>query len=127
MTQASSIVNSANAAWNEAFNSGDAKKVASMYAENATLSPGNGQTLTGRSEIENLFRSFIEAGVYEHTLETLSAGGDDNVIFQVARWGAKVKGENGQVSQLGGITMNTMQKDASGNWVSHAHVWNAAQ
>lgn len=127
MSEPSSILNSANAAWNEAFNSGDAKKVASLYAENATLSPGNGQTLTGRSEIENLFRSFMEAGVYEHTLETVSAGGDDNVIFQVARWGAKVKGENGQVSQLGGITTNTMQKDASGNWLSHVHVWNAAQ
>jgi uncharacterized protein (TIGR02246 family) len=127
MSETSSILNAANAAWNAAFNSGDTQKLASFYAENATLSPGNGQTLNGRGEIENLFRSFVEAGVYEHTLETVSAGGDDKVIFQVAKWGAKVKGENGQVTQLGGITMNTLEKDASGNWLTRAHVWNAAQ
>ena len=127
MSEISSIVNTANAAWNEAFNSGDASKLASKYAENATLSPGNGQTLKGRNEIENLFKGFIDAGLYEHTLQTLEAGGDENVIFQVAKWGAKAKNADGEVTEYGGITMNTMKKDGNGNWLTHAHVWNAAQ
>src|SRR5690349_21572978 len=34
------MVQKANAAWDKTFNSGDAKKLASLYDENAVVSPG---------------------------------------------------------------------------------------
>lgn len=127
MKEFSSIVTSANEAWNAAFNSGDMQKLASFYAENATLSPGNGQTMSGREAIANLFQSFIDAGVHGHRLETVEVGGDENALFQIAKWSAKGAPANGVAPEFGGITMNVMKKDANGNWLTHAHVWNAAQ
>ncbi|HYG31847.1 MAG TPA: SgcJ/EcaC family oxidoreductase [Methylophilaceae bacterium] len=125
MTQLLSIATAANAAWNDAFNSRDIEKLAGFYAENATLSPGNGQALTGREAIAGLFRSFIEAGVHGHSLETIEVGGDGNTIFQVARWSAKGAPVDGVAPEFGGITMNVLEKDANGNWLTRAHVWNA--
>jgi ketosteroid isomerase-like protein len=55
-----SIIEAANAEWNKALNSGNVKGLAALYTENAILSPGNGVTLVGRAEIENLFRGFVD-------------------------------------------------------------------
>ena len=121
------IVTELNDAWNEAFNSGDIDKLTSMYAENATLSPGNGEVLSSHKEIAALFNSFIEAGVNQHTLEVLEVDGNDTNLFQVARWRAKGAESNGETPKFGGITMSVLEKDASGQWKTRAHVWNAAQ
>ena len=59
---AQTTVEALNNTWNKAFNNSDASSLASLYAENAVLSPGNGKVLTGRAEIQNLFKSFFEAG-----------------------------------------------------------------
>ena len=126
MNNFQSITTTANEAWNEAFNSGNVEKLVTFYADNATLSPGNGQALVGRDAIANLFKSFIDAGVHAHTLETLETGGDENTVFQVAKWSAKGAPANGAEPEFGGITMNVLEKDAEGKWVTRAHVWNAA-
>ncbi|HQN65434.1 MAG TPA: SgcJ/EcaC family oxidoreductase [Methylophilus sp.] len=127
MEQLLAIVLSANMAWNAALNSGDVKQLASLYAEDATLSPGDGKTLKGRSAIEGLFKGFVEAGVHDHTLETVEVGGTGNTIYQVAKWSAKGATANGVTPMFGGITMNVLEKDVSGKWQTRAHVWNAGQ
>ena len=45
-----SIIETANAEWNKALNSGNAKGLAELYAENAILSPGNGNCLLYTSD-----------------------------------------------------------------------------
>jgi uncharacterized protein (TIGR02246 family) len=90
-----SIIEAANAKWNKALNSGNVKELAALYTENATLSPGNGKTLVGRSEIENLFKGFVDGGVHNHTLEIIEVGGTDKMIYQVARWNAQGAEANG--------------------------------
>ncbi|HZV61572.1 MAG TPA: SgcJ/EcaC family oxidoreductase [Methylophilaceae bacterium] len=127
MQDFSTIIASANEAWNAAFNSGDTERLAALYADNAVLSPGNGQVLVGRAAIANLFKTFIDAGVVEHTLETVEVNGDENALFQVARWSAKGAATDGARTEFGGITLNVMKRDASGNWLTQAHVWNAGQ
>jgi ketosteroid isomerase-like protein len=82
------IIEAGNSAWNHALNTGDTKGLAELYAENATLSAGDGKRLVGRSEIENLFKGFVKNGVHNHTLEIIKTGGDDKVIYQVSRWNA---------------------------------------
>lgn len=69
-----------NNSWNKAFNNSDAKLLASLYAENGVLSPGNGKTLNGRAEIEGLFKSFFEAGLNNHKLEIVTVDGDDKTL-----------------------------------------------
>lgn len=122
-----SILEAINVAWNKAFNSGDIKALVSLYAEDAILSPGDGKVLVGREEIETLFKSFIDGGVHDHTLEIVEFGATDSMMYQVARWGAKGAETNGEAPAFGGVTTNVLQKNADGQWLSHTHVWNANQ
>lgn len=124
-TDAKATIETLNNQWNQAFNSSDAGALASLYAENAVLSPGNGKVLNGRTEIENLFKSFFQAGLNNHKLEIVTAEGDDNTLYQVAKWGAKGAEKDGAMDSYGGITTSVYVKDASGKWVARSHVWNA--
>lgn len=119
------IATSANAAWNEAFNAKSSSDLAQLYAQNATLSPGNGKILVGREAIEGLFRSFIEAGIHDHALEIIEVGGSEKLVYQIARWSAKGVTSDGTESLFGGITTSILEQDASGSWRTRSHVWNA--
>lgn len=121
------ILETINAEWNMAFNAGNAEAVAALYAESAVLSPGDGNLLTGRSEIQGLFNSFIEAGVHNHTLEILETGGSESVIYQVAKWSAQGAEEAGHKPSFGGITTNVLRKDVAGRWLTSSHIWNTNQ
>ena len=121
------IIEAANAEWNKALNSGNVKSLAALYTENAILSPGNGVTLVGRAEIENLFKSFVDGGVHNHTLEIIEVGGSDKMIYQVARWSAQGAEANGETPSFGGITTSVLEQSADGNWLARTHVWNANQ
>jgi uncharacterized protein (TIGR02246 family) len=122
-----SIIEAANAEWNKALNSGNVKGLAALYTENAILSPGNGVTLVGRAEIEVLFKSFVDAGVHNHTLEIVEVGGSDKMIYQVARWNAQGAEVKGETPSFGGITTSLLEQSADGNWLARTHVWNVNQ
>lgn len=119
------IVESANTAWNAAFNKKDAQALAALYAENATLSPGNGEVLKGRAQIAGLFQSFFDASVNQHALEIVEVGGAGNIIYQVSRWSAKGAAKDGVAPSFGGVTTSVLEKGKDGNWYSTSHVWNA--
>jgi uncharacterized protein (TIGR02246 family) len=122
-----SIIEAANAEWNKALNSGNVKGLAALYTENATLSPGNGKTLVGRAEIENLFKGFVDGGVHNHTLEIIEVGGSDKMIYQVARWSAQGAETNGETPSFGGITTSIFEQSSDGNWLARTHIWNVNQ
>jgi uncharacterized protein (TIGR02246 family) len=117
---------SLNSSWNQALNSGDTKALAKLYAENATLSPGDGQTLIGRVEIEKLFKSFVDHGVHNHTIEIVDAGGDDHILYQVARWNANGAEQDGKTPSFGGILMSVFEQGGDGQWLVRSHVWNVS-
>ena len=121
------IIEAANAEWNKALNTGNIGQLAALYAENAMLSPGNGKTLVGRSEIENLFKGFVDGGVHNHTLEIIEVGGTDKMIYQVARWNAQGAEANGETPSFGGITTSVLEQSSDGNWLARTHIWNVNQ
>lgn len=124
--QLRSEIQSVNDKWNSAFNSGDANAVAALYAEDARLSPGDGRVLTGRAAIENLFQSFIDNGVHNHTIEIIETHGDGNVAYEVAKWSANGAEKDGQKPTFGGILVHVFHRGDDGNWKSQTHIWNAA-
>jgi uncharacterized protein (TIGR02246 family) len=117
-------VESANATWNNTFNSGDSTKLATLYAGDALLSPGNGQVLKGREQIAELFKSFIDNGVHNHTIETVSTYHDGNQIVQVANWNAQGVNEQKETISFGGVFMSVLEQNEDGDWVAKSHVWN---
>lgn len=122
-----SIIEAANTSWNKALNSGNVTALAALYAENATLSPGNGNTLMGRTEIANLFKGFVDGGVHNHTLEIVEVGGSDKMLYQIARWSAQGAEVNGEAPTFGGITTSVFELGTNGHWLARTHIWNANQ
>lgn len=120
-------IEAANAKWNKALNSGNVKELAALYTENATLSPGNGKTIVGRAEIENLFKGFVDGGVHNHTLEIIEVGGTGKMIYQVAKWKAQGAEANGKTPSFGGITTSVLEQGSDGNWLTRTHIWNVNQ
>ncbi len=114
-------VSSINEAWNDAFNRGDEAELAQLYAEDAILSPGNGAVITGRKEIEALFKSFIDNGMHDHRIKTISYHRNGNNLYQVAEWQVSSKDEQ---TQFRGILTSVYKIDQQGNWITHSHVWN---
>lgn len=120
------VLSALNTQWNKAFNNGKPGAIAMLYDENAILSPGNGEVLTGRDEIENLFRSFIENGVHDHSIEIIKVHRDGNILYQVSRWSASGVEENGTKPVFGGILVNIFHRKPDGEWKSHLHIWNVS-
>jgi len=118
------IVESANAAWNNAFNSKDIDALVELYSKSAILSPGNGEFLTGHEEIKGLFKSFIDGGVNSHALTIIEVGGSDDFIYQVAKWSAKGPEVDGEKAEFGGVTTTVFKKSNDGEYLAHSHVWN---
>jgi len=118
--QIKSIIADANLAWNKALNNGNAKLLTGLYSENATISPGNGSTVTGRNEIEALFLEFFRNGVHHHAIDIIEVGGSDKIIYQISHWSANFA----ESSPFGGITMNVMEHHSDGKWLINSHVWN---
>ncbi|MGB2831348.1 MAG: DUF4440 domain-containing protein [Methylotenera sp.] len=120
-----SIIEASNLIWNQALNTGNTKALSALYAENAILSPGDGKTRVGHIEIEALFKSFIENGVHNHTLEVIEVGGNEKVIYQISKWNANGAELSGNTPSFGGITMSVLEQDNNGKWLTQSHVWNA--
>lgn len=125
--QIKSIAEAANVEWNNALNTGNIKSLATLYAENAIVSPGNGNTLVGHTEIESLFNSFVDGGVHNHTLEIIDVGGSGNKIYQVCRWSAQGAEVDGKVASFGGITTSVLEQSSDGRWLTRTHIWNVNQ
>lgn len=114
-----------NTAWDQAFNRGDAAALAKLYAPNAVVSPGNGKTLTGRDEIQKLFKSFFDNGFHNHKIEMVDVHSDGKLMHQVARWSANGPEKDGKKPTIGGVLASAFQRSGDGQWQQVAHIWNA--
>ncbi len=121
-----SVIETLNSRWNEAFNSGKPESMTELYDQSAVLSPGNGEVLVGKMAIEGLFRSFIENGVHNHTIEIIDTHFDGNTLYEVSKWNAYGQEENGKKPEFGGILVNIFHADENGEWKSHLHLWNVS-
>lgn len=113
-----------NVEWDKAFNSANASALAAMYHEKAMVSPGNGKVVSGRAEIEKLFKGFFEAGAHNHKIDIVAVHGSGNLMHQVARWTANGPEKEGKKPAWGGVLTSTFEK-IDGKWQAVSHVWNA--
>ena len=113
-------VKEAYAAWDEAFNKGDAKAVAGFYADDALLLPPTHDVIEGPAGVEKFFAGLFEAGVTGHKLELIEANGDEQTAVGAAQWSAK----GGDGSELGGIATHEFVKQDDGSLKLKLHTFN---
>ncbi len=123
---ANEIVAHANQQWNAALNGGKLDSLVSLYAEHATVSPGNGVVLTGHEEIQNLFGGFITNGVHNHQIDTVQVMASGEQITQIGYWKAEGVDADQKAIEFGGVLVTVLQQNVDGEWQLQSHVWNMA-
>lgn len=118
--EASEDVKAMAAAWDEAYNSGDAAKVASMYAEDARVITGQGEVKQGPDEIQALFQSFMDSGFKDHAIDVSTAEVNGDMGYLTGTW----SGKGGDGKDYGGHLTNIVEKQDDGSWKSVVHIWN---
>ena len=107
-------VAAAYAAWDAAFNKGDAKAVAAFYADDAKLLPPSHEVIVGPAGVENFFAGLFANGTTDHALEPIEVGGSGDLVFSAAKWSAKGKGSDGSPQDWGGIAVHVFEKAGDG-------------
>jgi uncharacterized protein (TIGR02246 family) len=117
-------VKASYATWDQAFNKGDAKALAALYAEDALFLPATHDVITGRSDIEKFFASLFGMGVKGHKLELIQASGNDEMMFGAAKWSAAGKDKAGKDQPWGGVATHIFERQADGSLKLRVHTFN---
>jgi uncharacterized protein (TIGR02246 family) len=117
-------VKTAYAAWNEAFNKGDAKSLAALYTEDATFLPPTHDVIEGSAGVEKFFAGLFANGVTGHKLELIEAEGEEDLVVAAAKWSAKGKDAGGADASLGGIATHVFKVQDDDSLKLDLHTFN---
>lgn len=104
-------VKAAYAAWDAAFNEGDAKAVAATYDEEALFLPATHDVVEGRAKVETFFEGLFKMGVTNHKLEVIDVMDRGDTVVAAARWTATGKDADGKDADWGGVATHVFRKD----------------
>jgi uncharacterized protein (TIGR02246 family) len=117
-------VTAAYAAWDAAFNKGDAKAVAAFYSDDALFLPGSHDVIKGPAGVETFFAGLFANGVTGHKLELIEAMGSGEVVVGAAKWSAQGKDAQGAATSFGGIATHVFDRQADGSLKLRLHTFN---
>lgn len=118
MTRAA--IESGNRAFIAAFLRGDARAVADLYTEDAKVIPPGGEIASGRPAIAAFWRSVMDAGVENLTLDTSEVESAGDLAYESGV--VRVVGANSQVT-VGRYVV--IWKRQHGHWKIHRDIWNS--
>lgn len=117
-------VKASYAAWDQAFNKGDAKALAAFYTDDALFLPATHDVIVGRPDIEKFFAALFAMGVKDHKLELIQVSGNDKPMFGAAKWSADGKDKAGKDQPWGGVATHIFERQADGSLKLKVHTFN---
>jgi uncharacterized protein (TIGR02246 family) len=117
-------VSSAYAAWDEAFNSGDASKLAVFYTEDTVFLPVTHDVINGPDGVEKFFESVLGMGVKGHKLELIEARDEGDTVIAAAKWSAAGKDAEGADQPWGGVATTVFERQDDGSLKLLFHTFN---
>ena len=108
-------VTAAYAAWDAAFNSGDAKAVCALYTDDAILLPPTHDVIKGPDAVDKFIAGILGMGAKGHKFELIEASGDGNIVYGTAKWSATGKDSAGADQPWGGLSTAIFEKQADGS------------
>ncbi len=117
-------VSAAYAAWDAAFNAGDAAALGSAYGEDALFLPATHDVLTGPDEIAGFFGQLFEMGVSGHELALIEARESGDAVVAAATWSADGKDAEGADQAWGGTATHVFERGDDGALVLTLHTFN---
>ncbi|NIO13634.1 MAG: DUF4440 domain-containing protein [Xanthomonadales bacterium] len=108
------------AAWQKAFNAGDADAIAALYTEDGMRLPYEAPIVVGRAAVPANIQSTYDVGVTKIELEVLGAESQGNMAWGHGTY--HLMDESGATVQKG-KWMNVSKK-IGGTWLIHCDGWN---
>ncbi|MEK1888486.1 MAG: SgcJ/EcaC family oxidoreductase [Phyllobacterium sp.] len=123
-TDVKTIVKTAQARWNKAFNSGDAAAVAELYTADGAVLPPMHAPVKGTRAIADFWMGLISAGVKDHDIELHDAQGAGDVAYSNGKWSATGAAEDGSRVRFEGTIVTILRRQGDGSWKTCLHIWN---
>lgn len=117
-------VAAAYAAWDAAFNKGDAKELAGFYTEDATFLPPTHAVLEGPAGVAEFFGGLFANGVTGHKLELIEAEAGTEMVVGAAKWSAQGKDANGADATFSGVATHVFEVQGDGSLKLKLHTFN---
>ena len=118
----------ASAAWDQAFNAGDLKRLIARYQEDAVSMPPGAPALRGHKAIRADFKGFFEGNTAEHkTVNAVRHAAGDTVIER-AEYTLTIRPKDGSAAiQEEGKHIVVYARQADASWKVKWEIWNAAR
>lgn len=115
-----STLEQTTAAWEEAFNAGDAARIADMYTPRARIMPPNAESAEGRAAIQAHLEQMVASGIKVRLTQTDLAGDGDFAyktgVYEILA-GEEVV-DRGKYLEV--------WKRLDGEWQMHRDIWNTS-
>jgi uncharacterized protein (TIGR02246 family) len=82
-------------AWEKCANTRDARGIAALYTENATLLPPGQPMMTGRQNIQGFWQGFFDAGASDAKLKSVQISGSGDLAYEVGEYSAMMPQPSG--------------------------------
>ena len=111
--------------WDKFFNSGDAAKIASLYADDVVSMPPNSPTLSGRGALQADFETFFAKNVARHETMVDKIVIEGDLAIEVARYRLTYSPRVGGAEIVEtGRHMET-RRNIDGRWKIILEIWNS--
>lgn len=115
-------VEAGNRAFITAFLRGDAAAIANLYTESARIIAPGSPIVNGRPSISAFWRSFIESGIKDMTLETGEVESAGDLAYETGT--VRLVAEDGAVTTARYVVV---WKRIGEEWRLHRDIWNSSE
>jgi uncharacterized protein (TIGR02246 family) len=102
-------------AWEKCANTRDARGIAALYADNATLLPPGMAAIRGRQNIEGFWQGFFDAGASDATLKSVHISGSGDIAYEIGEYSAMMPQPSGGTAPGNGKYLVVFERQPDGS------------
>ena len=102
-------------AWEKCANARDARGIADLYTETATLLPPGMPTITGRQNIQGFWQGFFDAGASDAKLKSIKISSSGDLAYEVGEYSAMMPQPSGGTALGSGKYLVVFERQQDGH------------
>jgi uncharacterized protein (TIGR02246 family) len=101
-------------AWERCVSAKDARGIAALYTENATLLPPGQPAISGRQNIQQFWQGFFDAGASDARLKSIQISGSGDLAYEVGEYSAMMPQPSGDTAPGTGKYLVVFERQQDG-------------
>lgn len=116
-------VQAASSQWESVFNSGNTRKLAALYTNDAVVVAPSLEIVSKREGIRDYWARQMQSGTGNFSIRSISIRTEGNRAYQTAVWVATVT-SGGKANEFDGGMTNVLERQPDGSWKILLQSWN---